>query len=336
MRKDNLATIAQKAGCSVATVSRVLNGIADKNRITGETAERVMKVVRESGYVFRRSAQILRKSSSRTIGLLVPSVSNPYFAEMASIIVSEAYAKGYTVCIMDANENPERFSECIQMLDVAGVSGIIAVPCGDCEGLLEKVGSHTPTVLLDRYFSRTLLPFVTCNNYQGGLDATMELLRAGCRRIVAIKGPLSSVPSQERVRGFWKAVSDAGLSDECSVVGDAFSLHCGYVETRLLLSGQNRPDGIFALSNTILLGVVKAIREAGLSVPEDVSLISFDDNLFMGYMSPSVTRIAQPVQDMASLAFKLLLDRIAGQTQSASHVMLSPTLVAGQSIRTEK
>ena len=336
MKNSNLSNIAAKAGCSVATVSRVLNGVAEKNRITRETVEKVLAAVRESGYVSRRSTQILNKSRRDTIGLLVPSVANPFFAEMASIVVSEAYSLGYAVCLFDANEDAERFVDCLQMLDSAGVSGIIAVPCGDCEGLLEKIGSHTPTVLLDRYFRDTTLPYVTSNNYQGGLDATRELIAGGCRRIIAIQGPESSMPSRERVRGFFDAVGAAGIAGTCRVVGNEFSSHCGYIESKLFLSEPERPDGIFALGNTIMLGAVRAVREAGLSIPDDISIICFDDNQFMNLMSPPITRIGQPVKDMASLAFKLLLDRIAGQTQSASHILLTPTLVRGESIRKNK
>ena len=333
MKKDTLSSIAAKAGCSVATVSRVLNGVAEKNRITRDTVEKVLAVARESGYVSRSFNQIPDKSRKNAIGLLVPSVANPFFAEMANIIASDAYSLGYAVFILDADEDADRFVDWMQMLDSSGVSGIIAVPCGDCEGLLEKIDSHTPIVLLDRYFKDSPLPYVSCNNYQGGLDAAKALIDAGCKRIVAIQGPESSVPSTERVRGFFDAVNAAGLGENCKVVGNEFSSHCGYIESKLFLSDEERPDGIFALGNTIMLGAVRAIRESGLSIPDDISIICFDDSPFMDLMSPPITRIGQPMKDMASLAFKLLLDRIASQSQSTSHILLAPDFLRGESIR---
>ena len=317
----------------MATVSRVLNGVAGKNRITPQTTEKVLAAVRETGYVSRNSNRASNKSRRDSIGLLVPSLANPFFAEMADIIVSEAYSAGYAVCLLDADEDPVRFADWLRMFDQSGVCGIIAVPCGDCEGLLEKIGGRIPTVLLDRYFKDSGLPYVTCNNYQGGQAAAGTLIDAGCTRIVAIQGPESSVPSTERVRGFRDAVAAAGIAENCRVVGNEFSSHCGYIESKLFLSGPDCPDGIFALSNTIMLGAVRAIREAGLSIPRDISVICFDDNPFMDLMSPPMTRIGQPLKDMASLAFKLLLDRIAGRTQSASHIVLAPKLLRGESVK---
>lgn len=334
-KKESMSTIAAKAGCSVATVSRVLNGVAKRNRITRETAEKVMSIVRESGYTppQQHNAQKLRNGKMGTVGLLVPSISNPYFAELSGALMDEAYSRQFSVLIMDAQEDENRFSNCLFQLEASGVEGIIAVPCGDCDAVLENVGRRTPLVMLDRYFKETSLPFVTCNNYKGGFDAANALISAGCRHIVAIQGPEVSLSSSERVKGYMDAMSARELGEFVKVVGNEFSQRCGYIETKYLLSGSDRPDAIFALSNTIMLGSLKAIRESGLKVPEDISLICFDDNTYMDFMSPSVSSVAQPIPDMASLAFKLLLDRIKGETAAVSRVMLSPKLNLRESIR---
>lgn len=332
-KKESMATIAGKAGCSIATVSRVLNGVAERNRISRETANKVMSIVRESGYVPRRPAQKTRKRSSGSIGLLLPSVANPYFAEMAGSVVQEANAHQFSVLIMDSQEDEDRFADCLYEMAASDVTGIIAVPCGDCQAILDKIGRRTPLVMLDRYFREVALPFVTCNNYQGGFDATQALLSAGCRHIVAIQGPETSLPNSERVRGYLEALSLEGLSDSTKVVGNEYSQRCGYVETKFLLSASEKPDAIFALSNTIMLGAIKAIRESGLTIPDDISLICFDDNMYMDYMSPSISSVSQPISDMASLAFKLLLDRINGETAAVSKIMLSPKLYLRESIK---
>lgn len=325
-RKESMATIAGKAGCSVATVSRVLNGVAERNRISRETADKVMSIVRESGYVPRKPAQKTRKRRSGSLGLLLPSVANPYFAEMAGALIREANSHHFSVIIMDSQEDEDRFADCLYEMAASDVTGIIAVPCGDCQAILDKIGRRTPLVMLDRYFREVALPFVTCNNYQGGFDATQALLSAGCRHIVAIQGPETSLPNSERVRGYLEALSLEGLSDSTKVVGNEFSQRCGYVETKFLLSASEKPDAIFALSNTIMLGAIKAIRESGLTIPDDISLICFDDNTYMDYMSPTITSVSQPISDMASLAFKLLLDRINGETAAVSKIILSPKL----------
>lgn len=166
-----------------------------------------------------------------------------------------------------------------------------------------------------------------------GRDATRALLSAGCRRIVAIQGPETSLTCSERVRGYLEAMSLEGLSAFSKVVGNEFSMRCGYVETKFLLSSEEKPDALFALSNTIMLGALKAIRESGLNVPEDISLICFDDNVHMDLMSPTISCVAQPISDMASLAVKLLLDRVKGDTSAVSKIMLSPKLHLRGSIR---
>lgn len=333
-KKESMTTIAAKAGCSPSTVSRILNGVAEKNRISPETTERVLAALRDSAYIPPRSTKNLREGKADIIGLLVPSVANPYFAEMAGALVSEAYSHHYAATLMDAQEDEGRFLDCLRMMDAADLPGIIAVPCGNSLSVLEKVGCRTPLVLLDRYFNETSLPVVTCNNYQGGFDAANALISSGCRKIVAIQGPESSLPSLERVRGYRDAMSQAGLGEFIKVVGYEFSQHCGYVETKYLLSGQDVPDAIFALSNNIMLGCVKALRESNLSIPEDISLICFDDGPFMNLMSPSVSCVAQPVRDMASLAFKILLDRIHGDFALTSKITLSPELKMRGSVRT--
>jgi len=331
--KETLASIAAKAGCSPATVSRVLNGVAERNRITRETADKIISVLQESGYVPNRRAKKARKNSAGSIGLLLPSVSNPYFSEMAGVIIEEAYPIGYKVIMMDAQEDSDRFADCLNHLESESVSGIIAVPCGENAAILEKVSRIIPLVLLDRFYRNMDIPYVTCNNYQGGYDACHLLLSAGCRRIAAIQGPETSISSTERVRGYREAMASAGLSDSCIVVGSDFSQRCGYIETKCLLSGGNCPDAIFALSNTIMLGAVQAIREAHLSIPEDISIVSFDDCAYMDYMDPAITRVEQPVRDIASLALKLLNDRIRGVSDYVSKITLSPKLVVRESVR---
>ena len=196
---------------------------------------------------------------------------------------------------------------------------------------LEMLSAQIPVVLIDRYYDDTSLPYVTTNNYQGGLDATRHLLSRGHTRISCIQGVQSSMPNKERVRGYVKAMEDEGLAQDIDIIGNEFSVQNGYLETKLLMSRAQRPTAIFALSNTIMLGALKAIREAGLRIPEDVALISFDNNLYMDYMTPSITRISQPVEDMAKLAVKILLDKIKGASNCGSQLRLSPIMVAGES-----
>lgn len=332
MKKETMASIASKAGCSISTVSRVMSGQSEKYRISKGTADRVLKVLRKVDYVPVYSAQNSRKNFARSIGLLLPDLSNPYFAEMASVIIKEAYDRGYLVSVMDAREREEIFNLQLKLMQSRLFAGIVAIPCGMDAGLLEKVNKDIPVVLVDRYMEGTDLPYVTTNNFKGGYDATKILLEAGHRTITVIQGPDSSMPSRERVKGYLDAMEEAGLGECISVVGHEFSVQCGYLETKLLLSRTPFPDALFTLSNTIMQGAVKAITESGLKVPEDIALITFDNNVYMDYMNPVVARISQPVEDMAKLAIKILLDRIEQPDLPVSHIKLFPTYLPGQSI----
>ena len=323
--------MAERLGYSATTISRVLSGKAEKYRISPDTVNAVLREARRCNYSPSVAAQSLRTRRSNTIGLLLPSVANPYFADMASVIITELNSAGYTTIVVDTMESEQRLSESARSLISRQVDGILAVPCGEKGMDLEMLSAQIPVVLIDRYYEGTTLPYVTTNNYQGGLDATRHLLARGHRKISCIQGVQSSMPNKERVRGYVKAMEDEGLAQDIDIIGNEFSVQNGYLETKLLMSRQQRPTAIFALSNTIMLGALKAIREAGLRIPEDVALISFDNNLYMDYMTPSITRISQPVEDMAKLAVKILLDKIKGASNCGSQLRLSPIMVAGES-----
>ena len=323
--------MAERLGCSATTISRVLSGKAEKYRISEATVKAVLREARRCNYTPSATAQILRTKKSNTIGLLLPSVSNPYFADMASVIISELSDSNFTTIVVDTMESEQKLNESARSLISRQVDGLIAVPCGENGEDMEMLSGHTPLVLIDRYYENTSLPFVTTNNYQGGLDATKHLLSRGHSRITCIQGVQSSMPNKERVRGYCRAIEEAGLAENINIVGNEFSVQNGYLEAKLLMSREIRPTAIFALSNTIMLGALKAIREAGLSIPQDVALISFDNNLYMDYMTPSITRISQPVEDMSKLAVKILLDKLNGESNCNSQLRLSPMMVAGES-----
>ena len=323
--------MAERLGCSATTISRVLSGKAEKYRISEATVKAVLREARRCNYTPSATAQILRTKKSNTIGLLLPSVSNPYFADMASVIISELSDSNFTTIVVDTMESEQKLNESARSLISRQVDGLIAVPCGENGEEMEMLSGLTPLVLIDRYYENTSLPFVTTNNYQGGLDATKHLLSRGHSRVTCIQGVQSSMPNKERVRGYCRAMEEAGLAENINIVGNEFSVQNGYLEAKLLMSREIRPTAIFALSNTIMLGALKAIREAGLSVPQDVALISFDNNLYMDYMTPSITRISQPVEDMSKLAVKLLLDKLNGESNCNSQLRLSPMMVAGES-----
>ncbi len=331
--KESLSTIAERLGVSVTTVSRVLSGNAGKYRISKATEARIRAEADRCNYAPSLVAQSLRSRQTKTIGLLTPSLANPYFAEMSSFIISEVHRRGFTTIVIDTMENEINFNEGLTKLVARQVDGIIAVPCGQDPAMAESVSrDYVPVMLVDRYYEGNPLPYVTTNNYKGGYDATRLLIEAGHREIACIQGVRSSAPNNERVRGYHDAMEEAGLESGELVAGSEFSIQNGYLETKLLLSRTRKPTAVFALSNNITLGVLKALREAGLRIPDDLSLVSFDNYAYMDYMEPPITRVGQPVEDMAMLATKILFDRIDGVSSGSSQLKLSPTVIPGASV----
>lgn len=333
--KETLASIASRTGYSIATVSRVLSGQADKYRISEKTRKEIAEDAERHHYSPDLLARNLRTKKTNTIGLLLPSVANPYFAELASVIISEAGRRKFTTIVTDTMEDENNEAANIRTLLSRRVDGIIAVPCGKEAAVFEEISrKHVPVILVDRFFENSTLPYVTTNNYSGGLEATKIMIRNGHKDIVCIQGIKSSVPNKRRIQGYVDAMAKAGLEDKISIVGNEFSLQNGYLETKLLLNGSPRPTAIFALSNTIGLGAIKAVREAGLKIPEDISIISFDNNLYMDYLTPAISRISQPVDDMAKLSVKLLFECIEEKKRITTQLELSPGFISRDSVAT--
>lgn len=332
--KETLSSISERTGFSITTVSRVLSGQSQKYRISEKTRDIILEEAKRCDYSPNILAQNLRTNKTNTIGILMPSVANPYFAEMASVIIAEANSRRYTAIVIDAQESEANQQANIYTLISRNVDGIIAAPCGNDPSLLEEVNrKHMPIVLVDRFFEGTELSFVTTNNYLGGIEGTNALIRNGHKNIACIQGAISSTPNKKRVAGYIEALRRHGLEDKAVIVGNEFSLQNGYLETKLLLGRKPRPTAIFALSNTIGLGAIKAIREAGLKIPDDISIISFDNNIYMDYLTPPVSRVSQPVEEMAKLATKLLFESIESKKYTNIQLELSPELISRDSIR---
>lgn len=333
MKKSTLADIARLTGLSITTISRVLNGKSDEYRISKTSQEVVMKAVKELDYRPNVAAQSLRSNSMHTIGLLVPRIDNPFFANIASIIIQEAHKYTYPVMVIDTVENPLEEDAALDTLLSRNVDGIIVAPCSDSPERLREIAEKKPVVLIDRYYETADLPYVATDNYSGAVEAVNLLIANGHKNIMCIQGSPLSVTSRNRVKGYRDAMVSAGLEDFVNIRGNDYSVQNGYIEMKLeLLSG--RPvSAVFALSSTILLGAMKAIEEQGLKVPDDVSLVSFDNNVFLDYLNPPITRVCQPVEHIGIVAVKLLMDAILGLSVRQPSMLLPPTVMPRDSVR---
>ena len=334
MNKDTLHTISQRTGSSVSTISRVLSGKGRQFRISERTIELITKEAEACNYIPDQIARGLKMKKTSTIGLTVPAIDNPFFANLASGLIAHLKKYGYNILLADTMEDERNEKDALMSFVARKVDGIVTVPVSSSPDLLERIAKSVPVVLIDRYFENTDLPYVCSDNYSGSFAATKYLIGKGYRRIHAIQGVLTSMPNKERVRGFLDAVAshaDSGVTG--TVSGNSFSLENGISETLRIMSGNDRPDAIFAFSTTILLGVISTLRRMSLSIPDDIAIISFDDNLFFDYMNPPITRVAQPVAEIGQLASDILLKMIDGSLERGEvcQMQIPPKLVHGES-----
>ena len=335
LAKTTLAAIAERTGYSVSTVSRVLSGNAGKYRISQSAVERVTREARRCGYRPNLVAQSLRTRQSQTVGLVVPGIDNPFFATLSSIVIAQLDARGYHTLLADSRESEEEEREALEMFQDRGVDGIIAIPVASSPEFHEEVGQNVPLVLLDRYFQKTTLPYVCTDNYAGAYMAAKYLVDKGYKRILAIQGMPSSMPNRERVRGFLDAISGRGV--ESKVVGDAFSVENGNREALAAFAGNPQAyDAVFAFSATILIGTISALRRLGIAEGKDVGVMSYDNNGFLDFMNPPVSRVEQPLREAGKIAvdtlFSLMEAHRSGLPRPAPvQQLVQPTLVIRES-----
>lgn len=332
-QKSNIVDIAEKSGFSITTVSRVLNGKADKYRISKATQQKIKSTAEELNYVPNEFARNLRTGRSKTIALIVPSLKNPFFAEMASFINLEARKYDYITLIGDSDDDINIEKEEIIQLSSRNIDGMIIVPCGEeWDHLLKKQEEGLPLVCVDRYFEDLDLSFVSSNNYDGAYSASKYLIEQGHKTVACIQGVKYSTPNRQRVKGFEDAMADFGITSY-TVSGDAFSEQNGYLETKLLLQQKIRPTAIFAFSNTIAMGCLKALKEEKVKIPGDISLITFDDNPYLNYIEPPLTCISQPVEDICKIAVKILFTGIVENDKTIKRVLLKTKLKVKESVK---
>lgn len=333
LHKSNIVDIAEKSGFSITTVSRVLNGKADKYRISKETQQKVKAMAEELSYVPNEFARNLRTGRSKTIALIVPSLKNPFFAEIASVVNTEVRKYNYITLIGDSDDNIEDEKAEVLHLSSRNLDGMIIVPCGDeWEHLVKLQEKGLPLICIDRYFEGLDLSFVSSDNYEGAYSASKYLIEHGHTSIACIQGVRHSTPNKQRVKGFVDAMVGSGITSY-TVTGDAFSEQNGYLETKLLLQQKIRPTAIFAFSNTIAMGCIKALKEERIRIPEDISLMAFDENPYLNYLEPPLTCISQPVEDICKIAVKILFSNILERDTSPKYVQLKTQLKVKASVK---
>ena len=325
--KPTMKDLAREVGLSVSVVSRVLSGKAPAYRISEQTQTLVREVAARHGFSVNQLARGLRLQKTRTIGLLIPDISNSFFSLIARTVENVARKQGYAIVLCDTEDDESIEQEALSLLLDRSVDGLLISPIGMGSQHIQTVYDRgVPLVLVDRFFDNIDIPYVTSNNYQGAYDGTTHLIELGHQRIAFVQGIPDSKPNRERLRGYRQALSDGGIAFADNLIqGSKFSEDDGYQSAQTLLQGDATPTALFASSSLGALGVMRACLELGRTIPRDLSLIGFDDYPYAPLLSPPLTTIAQPTQAIAERASRLLVDWLETGTRPAENVNILDT-----------
>ncbi len=334
--QKTLKIIAENLGVSITTVSRVLNGQSVKYRISKRTEQIVHQEAARIDYEPNLVAKSLRLQKTQTLGLLVPDIANPFFGTLARHIDLEARKSDYSILLCDSGSSTEIEIELLRLLESRNVDGIIASPVGQTGGHFERLSEKgMPIVVVDRYFKDMSLPFVTSDNYKASFEATSYLIANGHRRIACIQGLPDCLLNTDRVNGYKDALKQHGIPlDPTLIVGSQYDHHSGYIETKLLINRSPKPTAIFSLGSSMAFGAFSAIMEEGLKVPDDISIISFDEQPYFPFLATPLTAIAQQNAAMGEIAVKMIISRIENKDNLSSEgVLLSTKLNIRDSVK---
>ncbi|MFD9819139.1 LacI family DNA-binding transcriptional regulator [Streptomyces violascens] len=320
--------VAAEAGVSVATVSRVLNSHPS---VSEAARARVLAAVETLGYRPNAVARSLRTDQTRTLGLVISDVLNPYFTELARSVEEAARALGYSVIIGNADERPELQDHHVRTLLDRRIDGLLVSPTdGGSPLMLEAARGGTPMVFVDRWIPGIDVPVVRADGRAAIRDLVAHLHRLGRRRLAIIAGPAATTTGSERVEAFRAALGEHGISLPDDYVGQGdFQAASGRRATERFLALPEPPDAVFAADNLMTLGALDALRARGLRIGDDIALAAFDDIPWFVHTDPPITAIAQPTGELGRAAVRALADLIEGRTPRS--VTLPASLVVRRS-----
>lgn len=338
MERVTISDVAREAGVSPSTVSNLLNGRL--GRMQPETRDRVEQAISRLGYRPNSAARQLRTGETQVIGLVVPSVANPFWGTFARHVEGAALAEGHRVLLCNSERDPERERGYIEELWDDGVRGIVlcsSLPSLD--HLLPLIDRGLALVAFDRTAQAGDPPSlinVSVDNVVGAHLAAGHLLQLGHRQLAFVSGSLGSVNRGERYRGFRAALDNAGIDAADAIVwsettspgfGDLDASHLGRAAARDLMAAGRPPTAIVAMNDMCALGVCAGVRDAGYQVGTEVSVVGFDDIPLAELAFPPLTTVRQPLAAMAQAAFTQLRARIQGDTSPGRSLLMSPELV---------
>ena len=322
--------IARLAQVSTSTVSHVING---SRFVSDEIREKVMRIVAELNYTPSAVARSLKVRETKTIGLLVTATNNPFFAEVMAGVEQYCQKNQYNLIIATTGGDAKRLQQNLQTLMHKQVDGLLLM-CGDSRFQADiELAISLPLVVMDWWFTELNADKILENSALGGYLATKALIDAGHRKIGIITGNLKKSVAQNRLQGYKNALSEAKIAlNPHWIVESHFDFEGGVLGIQSLLTQSSRPTAVFCCSDTIAVGAYQAIQQQGLRIPQDLSIMGYDDIELARYLSPPLSTICQPKDELGKLAVETLLQRIKNPNENYLTLVLEPTCVLRESI----
>lgn len=310
-KKLSIVDIAKQLNVSPTTISFILNGKAKEKRISDELVEHVLKQIEIIGYKPNSLAQSLRTGKTNIIGLMVENISNPFFANIARLIEEKAYKNGYKIIYCSTDNDTEKTKDLLNMLSERHVDGyIISPPEGIEEDVNRLIENNSPVILFDRYLPNTLADYVGINNEESAYNATAQLIQNGYKEIGFVTLDSLQTQMQDRLKGYERAINEAGLTPYIKEISYHQNLDTINRHIVNFFERNKQLDAILFGTNYLGVSGLKAIKEMGLKVTENLAIIAYDDHSLFELHSPSITAIAQPIEEISEHLITSLLNKL--------------------------
>ncbi len=327
-KSTTMQDVADLAKVSKTTVSHVINGTRP---VSEEKRQRVLSAMKELDYHPNILARGLRRNETTMIGLIVPNNANPFYAEVSKGVESVCFDKGFNVILCNSDRDIEKELRYTDLLTKKRVDGILFVGTwiGENTDHIENtIQQNIPIVVVDRFVPNLDIDLVVTNNVLGGWLATSHLYGLGHKKIACIAGTPQFTPNAERIQGYEKALVEAKIPiNPDLIIRSNFQFEGGYKAAQQLLSQENRPTAIFACNDLMAIGAMRAAIDLGYRIPEDLSIIGYDDVQMTKYTNPQLTTISQPMFEMGNRAAEMLIERIHELEIPKRKKILEPNLV---------
>lgn len=324
----NLRDVAELAGVSLATASRVING---HPQVSEETRRKVLAAVEQLGYKPEESKP-RRHLTNRVIALIVPDVSSPFYCAILRGVEMEAFSQQFDL-VLYTTEGRSQVNVAERVAAAKNISGVIVVtPRHGEDRYLREIGAQLPVVVVDHRAEGSGFAHITVDNLRAGFQATSHLIAQGHKRIGFISGPLSIESARDRLRGYRLALDEANIPfDETLVLQGDFEQSTGYRLLKEWIAKNPQPDAWFCSNDLMAAGAIQALVEHGISVPSNVAVMGFDDLNIAELTHPRLTTMRQPIREMGEIAIRILLRLLDGEELETNRIVLNAELVVRES-----